>query len=381
MIRTLIKKNRRVLIAGAKFGEVYINAFLRPQPGLELAGLLARGSRRAQQLARDFGIPLYTSLDQVPGDIDIACVVVRSTIAQGEGSQLAEQLLQRGIHVVQEHPLHPDDVAKLQKFADERGLVYWVNSFYPHLSAGRSWVAHAARIRSLLDGDLPCSAQLTTSRQLLYSSLDLLLQACGVKDVNEVQVKVLDGADDCFAPLRLTLPGGCPVMLRLQSYLNPTDPDMFSLVMHQASLVWPSGYLSLEASHGPVVWTGSFHDQEHDSPDRTMYRYIDANSGYGQPPSLVLHQAPDTWRDAFEIEAAAGVAHVLQALCQILDGGANLPIAFSSDHQLALAQLWLTVLHCSPPVAERHLTTPKLITREQLHGIETYAEPAGGTHE
>lgn len=129
MIRSNPSKSRRVVVVGAKFGEVYLNAFLQSRPGLQLAGLLARGSRRAQQLAHDFGIPLYTRLEQLPEDIDIACVVVRSTVAQGEGSQLAAELLKRGIHVVQEHPLHPDDVERLQTLAEQRGLRYWVNSF------------------------------------------------------------------------------------------------------------------------------------------------------------------------------------------------------------------------------------------------------------
>src|SRR6218665_115239 len=115
-------KTRRVLIAGAKFGEMYLNAFLQAQPGLELAGLLAPGSLRAQQLAHAFGIPLYTSVDQVPDGIDIACVVVRSTVVGGTGTALAEAFLRRGVHVVQEHPMHPDDAARLQGVAvDGRG--------------------------------------------------------------------------------------------------------------------------------------------------------------------------------------------------------------------------------------------------------------------
>ncbi|WIX26540.1 Gfo/Idh/MocA family oxidoreductase [Xanthomonas arboricola pv. corylina] len=95
---------RRVLIAGAKFGEMYLNAFLQDQPGLELAGLLATGSARAQQLAHAFGTPLYTAIEQLPDDIDIACVVVRSTVVGGTGTALAEALLRRGMHVIQEHP-------------------------------------------------------------------------------------------------------------------------------------------------------------------------------------------------------------------------------------------------------------------------------------
>lgn len=361
MIRFKSSKSRRVLVVGAKFGEVYLNAFLQSRPGLQLAGLLARGSRRSQQLAHDFGIPLYTHLEQLPEDIDIACVVVRSTVAQGEGSQLAAELLNRGIHVVQEHPLHPDDVERLQKLAEQRGLRYWVNSFYPHVPAGRCWIDRATHVMQLLGDEMPCAAHLTTSRQLLYSTLDLLLQACGIPDGGRVQVQTLEGADAHFVPVSLALPDGCRAVLRLQAFLDPSDPDMHSLVMHQASLMWPAGYLTLEASYGPVLWTGHFHDAQHDSQDRTMYRYAHAEDAYVRPPSEVLHNGPGAWRDAFEVDGAAGIAHVLHTLCRVLDGE-TAPAGFHPAYQLALARLWLDVLRAIPPVTEQHLSPPKVVT-------------------
>jgi len=360
-------KKRRVLVVGAKFGEIYLNAFLQPQQNLELAGLLARGSRRAQQLAHDFGIPLYTHLEQLPDDIDIACVVVRSTVAQGEGSQLANDLLLRGIHVLQEHPLHPDDVARLQALAKARDLTYWVNSFYPHVPAGCRWIDTAQRIQRSLDGQRPCAIRLTTSRQLLYSTLDLSLQACGWGNGDRVQVHALDSGDDCFSALRLDLPGGHQVLLHLQTYLDAADPDMFSLVMHQASLMWPCGYLTLEASYGPVVWTDVFHDSQHGEQNQTLYRRANASDGYAQPTSVVLQHAPENWRDAFEIDAPSGVARVLDTLCQVLDG-ASVPAGFTAAHQLALAQLWLDVLHAAPPVVQRTLAVPQSIIRQMLTG-------------
>ncbi|GHK21810.1 hypothetical protein ECZU03_55990 [Escherichia coli] len=59
---------QRVLIVGAKFGEMYLNAFMQPPEGLELVGLLAQGSARSRELAHAFGIPLYTSPEQITED-------------------------------------------------------------------------------------------------------------------------------------------------------------------------------------------------------------------------------------------------------------------------------------------------------------------------
>lgn len=357
-------RNRRVLVVGAKFGELYLNAFIEPQPGLELAGLLATGSARARQLAHAFGIPLYTAPEQVPDDIDMVCVVVRSTVVGGAGSALARTFLQRGMHVLQEHPLHPDDIASLQTLAAQRRLVYRVNSFYPHTPAGRCWIDRAQRVRRLLDGEAPRFAHLVTSRQLLYSSLDLLLQACGT-DTATVE-RLPDGDDPAFHTLRLRLAGGTAI-LRLQSYLDPDDPDLHSLAMHQLTLGWPAGYLSLEASHGPVLWTPALHDPQHREASHSLYHAAAGPDGahLARPSTLTLHPAPADWRQAFEIDGPAGVGTLLQALRQHLDGEA-LPAGLDAAHQLALARLWRQTLRCAGPARECNLPAPRTIDDQAL---------------
>ncbi|AJK49674.1 Gfo/Idh/MocA family oxidoreductase [Burkholderia plantarii] len=347
-------RNRRVLVVGAKFGEIYLNAFLEARPGFELAGLLANGSPRARQLAQAYGIALYTSLDEVPPDIDIACVVVRSAVVGGMGTVLAQAMLERGAHVVQEHPLHPDDIVRLQRLAGEVGRIYWVNGFYAHTAAGRCWIEQARRVALAL-GNAPARfAHLATSRQLLYSSLDLLLQACGTTDAT---VEPIPDDNPDFQLLSVGLPG-CRALLRLQTWLDPDDPDLHSLVMHQLTLGWPSGYLSLDASYGPVVWTSSPYDPRHRDNHHSLYRAGSAERPYlGWPPAAVLHAAPARWGDAFEIDAPASVARVLHLLARHLDGAA-VPAAFDATYQLALARLWQRALQCAGPARERQVAAP-----------------------
>lgn len=189
---------QRVLIVGAKFGEMYLNAFMQPPEGLELVGLLAQGSARSRELAHAFGIPLYTSPEQITRMPDIACIVVRSTVAGGTGTQLARHFLTRGVHVIQEHPLHPDDISSLQTLAQEQGCCYWVNTFYPHTRAGRTWLRDAQQLRRCL-AKTPQVVHATTSRQLLYSTLDLLLLALGV-DAVAVECDVVGSFSDRDLP-------------------------------------------------------------------------------------------------------------------------------------------------------------------------------------
>lgn len=161
------------------------------------------GSARSRELAHAFGIPLYTSPEQITRMPDIACIVVRSTVAGGTGTQLARHFLTRGVHVIQEHPLHPDDISSLQTLAQEQGCCYWVNTFYPHTRAGRTWLRDAQQLRRCL-AKTPPVVHATTSRQLLYSTLDLLLLALGV-DAAAVECDVVGSFSD-FHCLRLFWP-------------------------------------------------------------------------------------------------------------------------------------------------------------------------------
>lgn len=351
---------RRCVVVGAKFGELYLNAFLRDQPGIELAGILARGSPNARRLATAFGVRLHTSLETLPDDIEVACIVVRAGIAGGEGSALAAAMLERGIHVVQEHPLHPDELARLQDLAARHGRIHWVNSFYCHTGAGRRWIAAARALRDQT-GVPPVFAQAITSRQLLYSTLDLLLLAVGVETA---EVAATDDRDAAFDTLRLAMPG-VTALLRLQRYADRDDPDLHSLVMHQMTMGWPSGHLGLAGSFGPVLWSPAPYDPDHRDAARGISSgdaaYLD------MPSAAILHPAPARWRDALEVDGPAGIAHVLSALCSHLDG-APIPMALRPDHQARVARLWRQVLRTTGHVREERLSAPPPIDIASLTG-------------
>ncbi|WP_459198982.1 Gfo/Idh/MocA family oxidoreductase [Ralstonia pseudosolanacearum] len=261
-------KTYSVLVCGTRFGEHYLAALTcaerlwaaRPAhlPRYRLAGLLARGSERSRALARRLGVPLFSAPDEVPAGIDIACVVVRSAIVGGDGSSLARALLARGMHVLQEHPVHPTDIVRLRELAARHGRRYHVNTFYPHLPAGQRFIDYA---RQSAARNRPAFVEITTSLQLLYSSLDMVCRALGG-----------EGTFACAGPLPLdTLPGrpdapwpfraiqgvicGVPFSLNLQTYLDPADPDHHSLVMHRIAIGGPEGHVLLAGSYGPVIWS------------------------------------------------------------------------------------------------------------------------------
>ena len=64
-------KKYRVVICGTQYGQVYLSAFLARNSYFQLAGIMGKGSARTLQYAKEFGVPLYKSVSEIPSDIDI----------------------------------------------------------------------------------------------------------------------------------------------------------------------------------------------------------------------------------------------------------------------------------------------------------------------
>lgn len=134
----------------------------------------------------------------------------------------------------------------LQGIAALHGRRYHVNSFYPHLPAGQRFIDYA---RQSAGQRRPAFVEITTSLQLLYSSLDIVLRALGGPGTH--------GAFSCSAPLPLPEPegqepwpfrslqgriAGVPFVLHLQTYLDPAEPsiqDMTQLVRQLVDAIRP----------------------------------------------------------------------------------------------------------------------------------------------
>jgi thiazolinyl imide reductase len=239
----------RVVVCGAVFGQVYLEAFTRRAYPLELAGILARGSARSAACARHYGVPLFTDIEQIPDDVQAACVVVRAGILGGKGSELAQALMRRGLHVLQEHPLHPDELAESLRLARAQRVVYKLNSFYVNVAPVRRFIGAArelCRARAPLFVDAACGCQLS------YSLLDIIATALGRVRPWSVQV-LRHQPGETFVTLEVLL-AGVPTTVRIQNQLDPADPDGFSHLLHRLSFGFPQGTLTLVDTHGPLVW-------------------------------------------------------------------------------------------------------------------------------
>ncbi len=102
--------------------------------------------------------------------------MVNAGLNGGRGAELAQELMDGGLHVLQEHPLHQAELAACLRQARRRGVVYHLNTHYVHVAAVASFIRAARR---LLEQQPLLFTDALSSLQVLYPLLDILGQALG----------------------------------------------------------------------------------------------------------------------------------------------------------------------------------------------------------
>lgn len=283
----------KAVVCGTAFGRFYLRA-LAMHPGIELVGILSRGSEVSARYAREMRISHYHSVDAVPKSVTLACVVVRAGVSGGNGAEIACALLRRGIHVLQEHPLHPDELAHCLRTAYQHRVRYDVNAFYPHVRPVMRFLQAAELLRkqqpiSYLEG--VCGAQ------VLYPWLDMAARALG--RVQPCQLTLSEPAQTGpYTCLQGDI-GGVPVTLRVQNQMHPGDADNHALLLHRMTLAAESGVLTLADTHGPALWHPRLHTHR-DATHRLVLEGAGTERLAALSSTILTGSEPDTFRDVFD---------------------------------------------------------------------------------
>lgn len=294
-------KQYKVLVCGTNFGKFYLSALLKGNSCFCLDGIFAKGSKRSRMIADELDVNLYTSIDKIPASIDIACVVVKSTILGGQGTGLSAELLKRGINVIQEHPVHSADIGQCFKTAQDNGVNYHINSHFVHVKPVKIFIDYVAKT---VKYERPLFVDVSTS--LIYSTIDIIGQALGKIEPFEFcsPTEWTDSATSAmetdilpFKCLQGVI-GGVPVTFKLQNYFDPDDLDQNYLIMHRISIGSESGNTTLLSSHGPVVWTQGYPVPARNSENHTNAEQDDVSYGhhktkyidYSQPTSVIFSE-------------------------------------------------------------------------------------------
>lgn len=238
----------RAIVVGATFGAVYAEALATANSPVELVGVVSTGSAASAALAHHLGVTLYTNLDSLP-PVDIAFVVVRSGVVGGDGVRICEQLLGRGIHVMQEQPVHGDEILSLLRTAKTNSVRYAVNDFYSRVAPIRQFVS-AATALDQLSGIRYVHAR--SSIHVAYPLFTILSNVIGPLTPARIAVPRERGSGP-FAAGRLIL-GDVTVDLLLQNEICPSDPDNHARLLHTITVGCDAGELVLAHTHGSTRW-------------------------------------------------------------------------------------------------------------------------------
>ncbi|MGL5927390.1 MAG: Gfo/Idh/MocA family oxidoreductase [Dermatophilaceae bacterium] len=326
---------RRILVVGSTFGQMYLDALRHCQPHAVAVGLLARGSDRSRRIAEMHGIPLLTSIDDIRGDTDLACIAVRADSVGGTGTTLATRFLERGISVLHELPASTGDVTACLRAAHLGGARFAVADLYRWLPAVRVFRAAAGELISL---EPPLAVDAHLSIQPAYA-LARLLTEIGLP-LRPLALRPSQGG----APLVSGTLGDTPVSVRYATVLDARDTDN-DVRFPSVSLHTRSGTLTLADVHGPVLWIPTLHlpEQGRDStaPGDGALAQTATSTELFHPQHTHLTILTDLWPKAlagqilamFDDASNGAAQRTLQVaqLWEALTGGVGFPAAGQDD--------------------------------------------------
>lgn len=323
-------RSLRVVVCGTTFGQFYLAALARLRPDFELVGILSRGSTQSAACAERAGVPLFTDPAQLRGRVDVGCVVVRSGVSGGAGSDLARELLALGIHVLQEQPVHHADLAGCVQAARRHGVVYLLGDLYVHLPPVRRFVAAA---RGLLARRPARQVDVRCAIQVAFPLVHILGEALGT-----IRPWGLTAAPEPAGPSRVLTGhlGETPLTAIVHHEIDPDDPDNHLPLLQQISLSTDAGRLCLTDTHGPVTWASRLH-----IPDsvKTAFDFDDEAASFLAEPSLVqLDPLPPSYREILTRWWPAAIGADLLTLRDRIFAGGGSPA--SAQYHLTLCQLW-----------------------------------------
>ncbi|GAB4197755.1 MAG: hypothetical protein Tsb002_32190 [Wenzhouxiangellaceae bacterium] len=316
----------KILVCGTNYGSTYIRALTMAHDGLQLGGVLSRGSTRSRRYAQSYGVPHYSRVEQLAGEgFAIACVAVPGDA----GVRLALDLLHSGLNIIIEHPLSEAQYQRLHSAATAQQRQLFINGHFADLDAPIAWLnalaSNAAR-QPLLH--LSIDVNLRT----IYSALDLVGRIWNRLD--HLQVLPLRPDDqegpEPFAMLALRA-GSFVAHLLVQNYASEHDDGSATLLNHRLSACFANGNLLLAETNGPVLWYPTITSL----PTSQWSSYVPVDLRNQNVTTL------QTQRD----RANLALIHTLAAVQR----GAALPPFQQPQYLQALTRLWDQVLSALQP--------------------------------
>ena len=248
----------KVLVCGTTFGQSYMRA-ISENENLELVGIYANGSKRSIDCSKKYNVPLFKNVTSLPFDIDMAFVIVKSSVLGGEGTKIAKQLLNRGIHVMQEHPINYNEISECCRIAVKNKVCYKVGDLYPFLESIKKFCDTSLFLNT---NDRFKYASIISSSQGLYS-----LSAILANSLSNYRNFTIDDRETKinypFTKLKLTN-GEEDIFLQIHNEVSENDGNNHMHLLHRMIFFYDSGRLELNDTFGGLCWRSRMNISESD---------------------------------------------------------------------------------------------------------------------
>lgn len=242
------KKIIKTVVCGVGFGQFYLEALKLIEDEARLIGILSNGSEKSKKCAEYYGVDLYTDIKEVPKDIDLACVVVKSEITGGQGVNVAIEFLKRNINVILEHPVCYKNIAKCMKTAREHDVCFRVSDLYVNLPSVKKYISCT---KELFKIQKPEYIEIQCSTRVLFPMVHILSRL--LPSISPMKIVNCTKGLGIYQILSGTV-GKIPFTLKANNELNINEPDSYIREFHSFNIDVPSGRLTLTDTHGPILW-------------------------------------------------------------------------------------------------------------------------------
>lgn len=238
----------KVIVCGTKFGQFYIEALHRYDTGFKLSGILSNGSNQSKVCSDKYNVPLYTNISDIPKDIKLAFVIIRSDVMGGSGTDVIIELLKRGINVVAEQPLHVKDIQKCVKEALKNNVLFRIANIYKNMETIK---LYKEKIIEFIPDSEITNIEVTVSNQIVFSLIEVLEEIFGDELMLLNSDEIKPNMDDSSLICRI---GSKLLLLKILNRVDAFDPDNTMPYMLNIKTFTNYGTLELYELFGPIIW-------------------------------------------------------------------------------------------------------------------------------
>lgn len=238
---------KKCIVCGSRFGQFYIEA-MKDISNIKLDGLLALGSQRSIDCANHYKIKLYDDVDELPDDIKLACIAIKSEVQGGKGNLIAESLLKRGVDVIFEQPLSEKEYSTLFKLAKKEKRYFTVCNLYSQLPGVQNIIDN---FRNIKKEQKVKYINIEFATQLSYPVAQLL--SLLLPEIKNVEFKDSKKEEGPFQFVSTTIN---ETQLNLIAYneVVENEIDNFMRLLLNIKIGFEGGELNLLDPHGYVYW-------------------------------------------------------------------------------------------------------------------------------